>query len=60
MYVCSKAWKMDSGGLEKGSIVRWDKNQQDWIRWKSVYLEGEGNTIFWQDYHTNSQAWRRK
>ena len=58
--ICQIPWKLDSGGLEENLMVRWDQNQQDWIRWKDLYLEEEGGATFWQNYHSYSPAWRRE
>ena len=30
---------LDSEGLEKGNLVRWDQNQSIWLRWQEVGLE---------------------
>ena len=30
-------------------MVRWDQNQQDWVRWDNLYLEEERGATFWQN-----------
>jgi hypothetical protein len=33
---------MDYEGLEEGYLVRWDKNQQIWVKWQEVDVETKG------------------